>query len=329
MDIKEFKKKLLSATVEVTPVEFLERFYEMLEHIGLKGCYFNNNSLWIIGKPAKIFEYDGVLFCVHIASGTYRLLGIPVTLDYEKLMEATSMCIKLGLNLRIDKRDLQAVTAILPAHEMNDNYNYHYNELKDYWNTCSRQSKKIHNRLDRQYEITLLKPKEVPVELVARISEINHIWISQFKDNSEKSKQTLSYIDNVFKQNFLLDNARFIFYTNRETGIVEAYDYIEAWGKVGIAAAGKAIIEGCSTFKHVTVNIVKYLKEELGAEYAMLGGSNMYNLDGTVSDPKAGNPGLKVAKTSIPHEVTYTYVYRFNPKAFASIDVSDKSNELF
>ena len=327
MNIYDFKKKLLSASVEVAPLEFLDRFYAMVKHLKLKGFYFNNNTCWIWGKPAKIFEYDGVLFCVHIASGTYRLLGIPVTMSYAKLVEATSMCIELGLNLRIGKEDLIEVTSLYPAKELNDNYNYYYKELKDYWETCSRQSRKIHNRLERQYSVLVLKPQDVPVELIARVSEINHIWINQFKDNAEKSKQTLSYVDNIFKQNTPLDNARFIFYTSNENGVVEAYDYIEAWHGVGIAPAGKAIIEGCSTFKHVTINIVKYLKEELGADMCMLGGSNFYDLDMTVH--KDGNPGLKLAKTSIPHEVTYTYVYRYNPKAFNSIDVSEKVNELF
>jgi hypothetical protein len=94
---------------------------------------------------------------------------------------------------------------------------------------------------------------------------------------------------------------------------------------VGIAAAGKAIIPKVSTFKYITLNIVNEL-HKLGADYCMLGGANFY-IDGVIQ--KGGNPGLLKAKTSIPHQQTFTHVYRFNPKRFAAVDISDDVSALF
>lgn len=330
---QELKKAILIGGKSITQQQFLKLFYQMLELFDMQGDYFNNNSLWIHGKPTIIISVRGSLFCVQIASGTYRLLGIPVSSTIEELEEATIACLNLGLNLRIGEGDLSRVTELFKPLEKNDNYNYYFGELGDYFNTCSKQSRKVKNKLEKLYSYEVLKYEDMTVELFARIEEINSIWLDQFKSNSSKSKLTLSYIQMVQKYKLNWDNLRFIIYTDRETNIVMAYDYIEAWCQgnkiVGCAAAGKAIIPKYSTFKWVTINIVKLLKSELNADYCMLGGSNMYNLDGTVSDPKAGNVGLKVAKTSIPCKQTFTYVYKFNPSKFKSIDVEDKTSQLF
>jgi hypothetical protein len=220
---------------------------------------------------------------------------------------------------------LPEVVSEYPTNELNDNYNYYYEELKNYWDTASRQSRKIKNRLEKQYYYYTIHPKDIEPSLQARILEINDIWLEQFKSNDKKSKQTLSYVENVFKHKLYWDNLKFIIYVNKETGIVEAYDYLEVWGDVGIAAAGKAIIPKVSTFKWVTINIVNIL-HLMGAKYCMLGGANFY-IDGQIQ--KGGNPGLLKAKTSIPYEQTFTWVYRFNPKKFAAVDISDDVSALF
>jgi hypothetical protein len=330
--LKDFKFKMLNSTGScISEQEFLTKFYKMLEDFNIPGNYFEASTLWMMGKPLRIFEFDGSYFAVQVASGTYRMFALPVSLTYEKLLSDIRMCLDLGISLSYDERAFPELSSEYTPSTLNDNHNYYPEHLATYWESeASPQAKKIKRRLEREYGTSLIKAEKLTADIVSRILEINHIWLTQFKENSKGSSDTLSYIDNILKKPDRFSNNYFILYRSVEDLTIMAYDYIEVYGKHGIVSAGKSLIPKVSSFRYVTTTIVEYLKS-VGAEYCSIGGTRFYDLDHNpvVSGGSYNLDSLYEAKMSLPNELTFTKVYKFNIKKFKEVDVTPQSSSLF
>ena len=332
MTLKDLKYSLVNSTGHSVPYEvFLDRLYKMIKELNIPGTWFESSTLWILGKPTRIFELDGVLFCVQVASGTYRLFGLPVSGDYNKVVNSLRLCLELGISVSFDEKAFPELSDLEPSC-LNDNHNYYKKEIDDYMaNSASHQSKKTFRRLDRENTVTVVKASDLSVKEVSRILEINKIWLIQFKEEKKGSSDTLSYIDNILANVKRFNNNYFLIYTDNETGEIVAYDYIEVWNKQGIVSAGKCIIPKLSTFRYVTYKIVEAL-HNLGAEYCSIGGTRFYNLnkEPVLSGGSYNLDSLYEAKMSLPNEVTFTKVFKFNIKKFNAVNLDESAtNELF
>lgn len=326
-EMQAIKQKLLSLSEsELSPEVFSHAFYGMHSLFGMTGNYFDCTSLWISSKPFRIFKTNRAMYCFQFASGTIRHIGLPVVSEYSDLVHCTECLLRLGINLHIGERDLPEVTSTFRAEQMQDNFIYNCSILETYPKECSRQTRKILNRLHKDYTITVYNPSEASVNVVARIPEITATWLQEFKNSAKEYSQTLSYIENLFKYKLYNTKSKLITYTNNETGVIEAYDYFEVFGKTGIAIAGKSIIPKVSTFKYVTLTIIEEAKK-LGAEFVMIGQDNTYDIDKNIIKPGYG--GLTDAKKSLPHEMSFTYFYKYNHSKYSSVEIKEKANDLF
>jgi hypothetical protein len=311
-------------------IAYLKEYHTFLSDKGFSACCLATLFFCASSTSFKIVNVGNTKFLFkEEGNKKYQLQGLPVADTLDRIREAVSCCLELGIGLDLSDLDLLKLKMSPIPEVIIDSYLYEHSSMFEYLEGCSRSTRKNINRFDREYSFAVFKANCVSDRVMNAIKDINEIWLKEFKDGNKDYEYNIDNTELCLTSHLIsLINAAVIVYYDKEDKIV-AYDYFEAWGDTVYSLGGKSIIKDLSSFKSVNRNVMKVANDLFGATKMDIGYSTIYK---PLSMKPITENSLKLteAKSSFPNTRTLYNIFYTKPSKYSKVEaVDNSSNSLF
>lgn len=333
-NIKEILKD--GPVFDLTPMEALECYRLFLARSPICNTWhsFDLSHIYLSTAINSIVLLDNIVFIIHKELfykklyENYILCAFPLSYldkryyakEREFFIEAyreKSVILKLfseGVTVFLSRDDIAKLTST-DKHRFSDDHIYNVKQALEYWNTVSRQTRKIFNQLTRKYTTTIKLASCVSLQEAEEIKQVTKTWFQELKGSNKAYGISLYMV-----YDYLVSEAPKVGYlmTQRdEDGKLWAWDYLELHGADCLLIQGHSLIP--TSFKFITYSLLKFA-ETLGAERANIGRSVIFSGD-YEAWPKTS---VSDAKKYFPCEMEFT-LFQLNKKNLPSTN----TNTLF
>jgi hypothetical protein len=281
---------------------------------------FDVSHIYLSTAIDSIILLDGIVFLVHKPVfykkmyENYILCAFPFHYSEREESIAIKSLLSQGITVFITRENLEHFTSS-PKDRFSDDHIYNIDECLEFWNTVSRQTRKVYNQLCRKYTTVIRHADVVSEEEIAEIKQVTKTWFEDLKGSNKDYGISL-----YMCYDYLISEAPkvgYLMFQRDEEGKLCAWDYVEVHGDDCLFIQGHSLIP--SSFKFITYKLLE-LAKKLGAKRANIGRAVIFSGD----YESAQQTNVYHAKKYFPCKVDFT-LFQLDQKKLPSFS----TNSLF